>query len=134
MLSLQLKSGEYITIGDEIAVQIFQDGPAFRVSVKAPREVPIVRGEVLERGGEKRPGGLHGQRPKSPSDQKRDARRFEAMAEKKARAEARAREQADIVREMHAILGQMDGLAAGSAGLKNEVQALRARLDSIGAE
>lgn len=93
-----------------------------------------MRGEVLERGGEKRPGGLHGQRPKSPSDQKRDARRFEAMAEKRARAEARAREQADIVRELYDILGRVDGLAAGSAGLQSEVQALRARLDKIGAE
>lgn len=81
----------------------------------------------MERGGEKRPGGLHGQRPKSPSDQKRDARRFEAMSEKRARAEARAR-------ELHDILGRVDGLAAGSAGLQSEIQALRARFDKIGAE
>ena len=40
MLSLQLKSGDYLTIGDEIAVQIFQQpGGAFSVSVKAPREI-----------------------------------------------------------------------------------------------
>ena len=31
MLSLQLKSGEYLTIGDDIAVQVFQTGPSFRV-------------------------------------------------------------------------------------------------------
>ena len=55
MLSLQLKSGEYLTIGEDIAVQIFQTGSSFRVAVKAPREIPIVRGEVLERQGEDRP-------------------------------------------------------------------------------
>ena len=69
MLSLQLKSGEYLTIGDEIAVQIFEEsGSTFRVAVKAPREIPILRGEVLERTGE-RPGGLREKRPKSPSAQ-----------------------------------------------------------------
>ena len=56
MLSLQLKSGEYLTIGDEIAVQIFEEsGSTFRVAVKAPREIPILRGEVLERTGERIP-------------------------------------------------------------------------------
>ena len=58
MLSLQLKSGEYLTIGDDIAVQIFkQSGSVFRVEVKAPREVPILRGAVREKGGADRPGG-----------------------------------------------------------------------------
>lgn len=83
MLSLNLKSGEYLTIGEDIVVQIFeQAGSSFRVSVKAPREVPILRGEVLERT-EKRPDGLHSKRPKSPSDRARDARQFQKMAEKK---------------------------------------------------
>ena len=49
MLSLQLKSGEYLTIGDHIAVQIFQQtGSCFQVAVQAPREWPILRGEVRE--------------------------------------------------------------------------------------
>ena len=49
MLSLQLKDGEYITIGDDIVVQIFRDGPVNRVMVQAPRELTILRGEVQER-------------------------------------------------------------------------------------
>ena len=49
MLSLQMKSGEYLTIGENIAVQVFQAGSSFRVSVQAPREIPILRGEVRER-------------------------------------------------------------------------------------
>ncbi|MCI8554002.1 MAG: carbon storage regulator, partial [Clostridiales bacterium] len=39
MLSLQLKSGEYFTIGDDIVVQVFHDSSSFRVQVKAPREL-----------------------------------------------------------------------------------------------
>mgnify|MGYP002616546325 FL=1 len=91
MLSLQLKSGEYLTIGDEIAVQIFEEsGSTFRVAVKAPREIPILRGEVLERTGE-RPGGLREKRPKSPSAQARDAQRLRERTEQRSRAEAERR-------------------------------------------
>ena len=66
MLSLQLKDGEYITIGDDIVVQIFRDGPVNRVSVQAPRELTILRGEVQERSGD-RPEGLLTRCPKAPS-------------------------------------------------------------------
>lgn len=87
MLSLQLKSGEYLTIGDDIVVQVFeQPGASFLVSVKAPREVPILRGEVRERT-ESRPDGLHKKRPKSPSDRVRDARRLQKLAEQKEQAQ-----------------------------------------------
>ena len=64
MLSLQLKSGEYLTIGDDIVVQVFEQGGTIRVAVKAPRELPILRGEVRERDGQ-RPDGLLRQRPKT---------------------------------------------------------------------
>lgn len=66
MLFLQLKSGEYVTIGDEIAVQVFQEtGDRIRVAVKAPRDVAILRGEVRERLGTERPEGLVGPPPVS---------------------------------------------------------------------
>lgn len=79
MLSLQLKSGEYITIGENIAVQVFAgSGSTFRVAVKAPREVPILRGEVLERT-EQRPDGLRDQAPQSPSRRARSAERKKAI-------------------------------------------------------
>ncbi len=56
MLFLQMKSGEYLTIGENIAVQVFHgNGASIRVGVSAPREVPVVRGEVLERTGAERP-------------------------------------------------------------------------------
>lgn len=85
MLSLQLKSGEYITIGDDIVVQVFQEsGSIFRVSVDAPRELPILRGEVLERT-ENRPEGVHNEPPKrrkSPSEKARNARQMEKLAKR----------------------------------------------------
>ena len=58
MLSVQLKNGEYLTIGENIVVQVYQTGQGFRVAVEAPRDVPIVRGEVLERTGN-RPACIH---------------------------------------------------------------------------
>ena len=82
MLSLQLKSGEYLTIGDDIVVQVFEQGGTIRVAVKAPRELPILRGEVHERDGQ-RPDGLLRQRPKTPSERVRNARRMEELARKK---------------------------------------------------
>ncbi len=59
MLFLQLKSGEYLTIGEDIAVQVFQDtGNKIRVGIAAPRDFTILRGEVRERNGEARPKGI----------------------------------------------------------------------------
>ena len=137
MLSLQLKSGEYLTIGDEIAVQIFEEsGSTFRVAVKAPREIPILRGEVLERTGE-RPGGLREKRPKSPSAQARDAQRLRERTEQRSRAEAERRraasEQAAVTRELRSILARLDELAPAHDrdGLRKTLDALRARLDGI---
>ena len=83
MLSLQLKSGEYLTIGDNIVVQIFQlHGSAFRVEVTAPREIPIARGTVLEREGGKRPEGLRSKKPSQPSRQIYNARKLDSLSQK----------------------------------------------------
>ena len=98
MLSLQLKSGEYVTIGEEIAVQVFkQSGDSFHVAVKAPREVPILRGKVLERT-ERRPDGLYRRPPQSPSEQRHNAKRLEAWTLKKAmREQIRAAAMEDLL-------------------------------------
>ena len=56
MLFLQLKTGEYMTIGDNIIVQMSDvSGNRCKLMIEAPREVPVVRGEVLERNGAERP-------------------------------------------------------------------------------
>ena len=47
MLFLQLKPGEYLTIGEDIAVQVFHGpGTRIRVAVKAPKEVSIKRTDI----------------------------------------------------------------------------------------
>lgn len=57
MLSLQLKDGEYLTIGDDIVIRVFTNS-AIKMSVQAPKHMAILRGEVLERNGENRPACL----------------------------------------------------------------------------
>ena len=56
MLFLQLKTGEYMTIGDNVVVQLNDASSNHcKLMIEAPREVPVVRGELLERAGEPRP-------------------------------------------------------------------------------
>ena len=56
MLFLQLKTGEYMTIGDDEIVQLNDvSGNHCKLMVEAPREVPVMRGELLERAGAERP-------------------------------------------------------------------------------
>ncbi len=100
MLTLRIKSGEYITIGEDVAVQIFdRPGDSFEVSIKAPREVPIFRSDVFERS-ESRPDGLKDQRVKPPSEKRRDEKRLRALARREERYAA--------VREMSTILDKLE--------------------------
>ncbi len=56
MLQLHLKENEYLTIGGDIVVKVQAVGGKHTcLSIEAPREVPIVRGKVLERCGGTRP-------------------------------------------------------------------------------
>lgn len=56
MLNLRLKPGEYMTIGGNVVLQYdCTVGDSCKLLVSAPREVPVVRGTVLEKNGEKRP-------------------------------------------------------------------------------
>ncbi len=56
MLCLSLLPGEYLTIGGNVVVQVDRmSGDRCKLIIDAPREVPIVRGEVAERNGCERP-------------------------------------------------------------------------------
>ena len=56
MLSLQLKTGDYMTIGKDVVVQLDHiSGDRCKLMVQAPRDMTILRGEVLERTGGERP-------------------------------------------------------------------------------
>lgn len=56
MLCLNLTPGEYMTIGENVVVQLDRiSGDRCKLMIEAPREISIVRGEVLERNGIERP-------------------------------------------------------------------------------
>ena len=69
MLCITMRRGDYVTIGDDIVIQIDRmNEERVHVNINAPREVPIVRGKVLERVGGERPGCLYPARPDSVSN------------------------------------------------------------------
>ena len=56
MLCLSLNQGEYMTIGEDVVVQLNHiSGDRCRLMVQAPKDMAILRGEVLERTGGERP-------------------------------------------------------------------------------
>ena len=56
MLCISLMPGEYFTVGGSTVIQFDRlSGERAHITIHAPREVPILRGEVLERQGGKRP-------------------------------------------------------------------------------
>lgn len=59
MLKLSLAPGEYLTIGENVVVQVYraESGRAY-LAIDAPKEVPIVRGAVREREGASPPAKL----------------------------------------------------------------------------
>ena len=107
MLCLNLAPGEYITIGDNVVVQLDRiSGDRCKLVVQAPREISILRGEVLERNG--------GQRPDCVFDAPRWHRNEIAWNRSKAQA----------LSAMRALLSQMDGT-------DSNVQTLRRQLDHM---
>ena len=72
MLKLTLLPDEYVVVNDNIVVQLMRvAGGRADLAVEAPREVPIVRGAVLERQGGERPTCL-GAPPKRKGKHYRD--------------------------------------------------------------
>ena len=107
MLCLSLAPGEYLTIGSDVVLQIDRIcSDRCKLMIQAPREVAIVRGEVLERNG--------GERPSCVFDAPRWHRPEVLWDRSKSQALA----------AMRTLLSQMDG------GDSN-VQALRRQLDHI---
>ncbi|MCI8579296.1 MAG: carbon storage regulator [Dorea sp.] len=61
MLSLGRNPGEYLVIGEDIVIQVVSMEGDLRLSIDAPKNVSIVRGEVYEKYHEK-PECLTGKR------------------------------------------------------------------------
>ena len=81
MLTLRLKPGEYLVIGDDIAVQVFEKKRNYlEVAVEAPREVPVLRGEVYELTND-RPAFLRENRTQTLSERNANIRRKETLAQ-----------------------------------------------------
>ena len=107
MLCLSLNQGDYMTIGSNVVIQVDRiKGDRCKVVIHAPREIPVVRGEVLERGGEERPDCLH------------DVPRYHK------RELVWDRSKAQALSAMRALLYRMDGK-------DSDVQALRRQLNHM---
>ena len=64
MLRISMKIGQYFTVGSDTVVQFDNlTGERVHLTINAPREVPILRGEVLERNGIPRPDCVTGASP-----------------------------------------------------------------------
>ena len=48
MLTLGRKPGEYVVIGDNIIVKVIKCSEGLRLAIDAPKDVPIIRGELYE--------------------------------------------------------------------------------------
>ncbi|NCE66398.1 carbon storage regulator [Pseudoflavonifractor sp. 524-17] len=107
MLCLGLNQGEYLTIGSDVVIQLDRiTGDRCKLVIKAPREIPIVRGAVLERHGAERPDCVF--------DPPRYHKREIPWDRSKAQALA----------AMRALLRQMDGR-------DDDVKALRRQLNHM---
>lgn len=107
MLSLTIAPGEYLTIGENVVVQMeCVAGDRCKIAIHAPREIPIVRGEVLERMGGKRPACVFS-----------DVRRYR-------REVPWNRSKAQALNAMRKVLSGMDGE-------DDDVKALRRQLNHI---
>lgn len=82
MLCITLLPGDYFTVGDEVVVQFDRlSGERIHLTVNAPREVPVLRGEVLERQGGQRPACVKALSPRYVKQLPWDHAKKQALAE-----------------------------------------------------
>lgn len=120
MLTLRLKSGEYLTIGENIAVQVFQKKNNYlEVAVEAPRDMSILRGEVYEQEND-RPDFLRAQRTKTPSERAANIRRKENLARR-----------ADAAQKLNTML---DKLESQNPELEKDILSMREQVSRLNGE
>lgn len=104
MLCLNLNQGEYLTIGEDIVVQLDGiSGDRCKLVINAPKEIAVLRGKVLERNG--------GQRPDCVFDSPRWHRKELIWNQSKAQALA----------AMRMLLSQMDGRDSNVQTLRRQL-------------
>ena len=105
MLCLSLTPGEYLTIGGNVVVQFDRmNGDRCKLVIQAPREITVLRGEVLERSG--------GERPDCVFDAPRWRKREIPWDRSKAQALA----------AMRTLLNQMDGRDENVKALRRQLK------------
>lgn len=105
MLCLNLAPGDYVTIGGNVVVQLDRiSGDRCKLMMEAPREIPILRGAVLERTG--------GERPDCVFDTPRWHRREIPWSRSKAQTLA----------AMRALLKRMDGEDEDAQTLRRQLE------------
>lgn len=104
MLCLNLSPGEYLTIGENVVVQMDRiSGDRCRLIIQAPREISVLRGKVLERNG--------GQRPDCVFDGPRG--RHSEISWNRSKAQA--------LSAMRTLLSQMDGRDSNVQSLRRQL-------------
>lgn len=115
MLCITMKRGEYFTVNNDTVILFDQlSGERAHLTIHAPRNVAIVRGAVLERGGNPPPACLA---------------QLPARKRAKYRPEAIFRWNDDRERAVRAMKRVFDRLEAG--GCAQEAAVLRTQLDRI---
>ena len=112
MLKLTLLPDEYLTVNGDIVVQLLRvAGGRADVAVEAPREMPIVRGAVLERSGGQRPACLAPSPKKKPRYYRDQVFRWNDDRERAVRARKRVfdrLEEQGSVEEAKVLRTQLD--------------------------
>ena len=82
MLCITLLPGDYFTVGNDTVIQFDRlSGERVHLVINAPREVPIIRGEVLERQGGNRPACVKEKSPHYVHQLPWDHAKKQALAE-----------------------------------------------------
>ena len=82
MLCISLLPNEYLVVGDQTVIQYDRlRGERVHLTVNAPREVSVVRGEVLERQGGQRPACVKERSPRYVRQLPWDHAKKQALAE-----------------------------------------------------
>lgn len=82
MLCISMKAGEYFTVGGSTVIQYDRlSGERVHLTINAPREVPVLRGEVLERNGGQRPDCVMDTSPRFVRQLPWDHKKKQALAD-----------------------------------------------------
>ncbi|WP_300685612.1 carbon storage regulator [Acutalibacter sp. 1XD8-36] len=120
MLTLRLKPGEYLVIGEDITIQVFEKKRNYlEVAVEAPKDISVLRGEVYEQNNP-RPPFLRENRSQTLCERNANIRRRETLARRE-----------DAARQLNTFL---DGLESRNPELEKEILTMREQISRLNGE